>query len=63
MAKLIRISELIQKTGLSSSTIWRLEKQGKFPLRKKVGSSSVAWIESEIDSWINNLSKVKGGAK
>jgi prophage regulatory protein len=31
----------------------RLERLGKFPKRVKIGANSVAWIESEIDAWVD----------
>lgn len=55
MSRLIRKSEILKITGLSYSTIWRLEKAGQFPKRRKVGSYSVAWLESEIKEWIASL--------
>lgn len=41
------------RVGLSSTTIWRLEKSGKFPRRVKLGGAAVGWLESEIDQWIS----------
>lgn len=59
-SRLIRKKELLEVTGLSASTIWRLEKAGNFPRRCKIGNYSVAWIEKEVSDWINNLAKSKG---
>lgn len=50
--KLIRFNILSQRVPLSRSTIWRLEKEGKFPSRRKLGKNTVAWLEAEIDKWI-----------
>lgn len=44
-----------EKTGLARSTIFVLEKEGKFPKRRKFGNKAVRWIESEIDAWIAGL--------
>ncbi len=41
-----------QKTGLSDSTIWRLERAGAFPERLNITPSRVGWAEEEIDEWI-----------
>ncbi|MCK2116545.1 AlpA family phage regulatory protein [Pseudomonas juntendi] len=38
--------------GLSRTTIYRLEQQGQFPKRVKLGSNSVAWRMSEVLSWM-----------
>ena len=40
-----------ETSGLSESTIRRLEKEGLFPKRRKVGARAVAWDESEVLAW------------
>jgi len=57
MSRLIRKKELLKITGLSYSTIWRLEKADKFPKRRKIAGYSVAWLECEITEWINKLER------
>lgn len=52
--RLIRADELEEKTGLSRTTIWRLEKAGEFPARRKLGRGAVAWLEDEVDEWIGS---------
>jgi len=47
-------------TGLSRMTIYRLERAGLFPARRKLGENSVGWIDEEIASWID--SRPSGGA-
>jgi prophage regulatory protein len=44
-------------TGLHPSTRWRLEKQGKFPRRIKVGNpvaqnGRIAWDRPELRAWL-----------
>lgn len=41
------------KTGLKRSQIYLYMKDGTFPHSIKIGPASVAWLESEIDEWIN----------
>lgn len=50
--RLLRLAAVLDRTGLSRSTIWRLEKAGKFPRRRRVSASVVAWLESEVTAWI-----------
>lgn len=50
---LLRVAEVIKRTGFSKTTIDRLEKSGKFPKRRKIGIRAVAWDEQEIQNWIN----------
>lgn len=53
--KLIRLSAVINKTGYSKSWIYKLIKSKQFPQPIKIGSRAVAFIESEIDQWIEVL--------
>ncbi|MFP7300598.1 MULTISPECIES: helix-turn-helix transcriptional regulator [Klebsiella] len=39
-------------TTLSNSTRWRMEQEGKFPKRIKIGPSAVAYRLSEVQVWI-----------
>ena len=49
---ILRKPSVRQKTGLSDSTIWRLEKASKFPQRVQLSLNAVAWYEHEIDAWL-----------
>lgn len=51
--KFIRLSEVQRRTGYSKAWLYRLMSQKKFPSSVKIGSRSIAFIESEIDEWIN----------
>ncbi|MBZ6065291.1 AlpA family transcriptional regulator [Aeromonas schubertii] len=51
--RFIRVREVIQKTGLSKSSIYDLMAQGRFPKTVRLGGArAVAFIESEIDTWM-----------
>lgn len=52
--RLLRTAEVLQRTGMSRTTQWRLEKAGAFPRRRLVCGGSVAWLESEIVEWIRS---------
>ena len=49
---ILRLPAVKSESGLSRSTIWRLERNGLFPKRRLVTGKIVAWDESEIDEWI-----------
>ncbi|QCK79179.1 AlpA family transcriptional regulator [Raoultella ornithinolytica] len=42
-----------QRTGYSKAWLYRLIGQKRFPQPVKIGSRSIAFIESEVDEWIN----------
>lgn len=50
---LIRLSDVQRRTGYSKAWIYRLISNGKFPESVKIGSRAIAFVESEIDEWIN----------
>lgn len=52
--KFIRIRQVMQITGLSRMTIYRLELAGNFPKRRKLSQNSVAWREEEVEQWLNS---------
>ena len=49
--RFLRVRQVMQMTGLSRMTIYRLELGGKFPKRRQLGENSVAWLESDITAW------------
>jgi prophage regulatory protein len=48
--KFLRIRQVMQLTGLSRMTIYRLELAGRFPKRRRLSENSVAWLESDIEA-------------
>ena len=49
---ILREPEVVARTGLSRVTIWRYERRGDFPARRRLGENSIGWIEGEINAWI-----------
>lgn len=56
-ARLIRLREVMAKTGLSRSYVYALTKEGKFPKSLKITERSSAWIEGEVQRWIDERIK------
>jgi prophage regulatory protein len=52
--KLLRFPAVRERTGLSRSTIWRLERQGAFPRHHRISANAVAWVEDDIAKWIRS---------
>lgn len=50
--RLIRRDEVLHRTGLSTTEIYRRMAADAFPKQIRLGAKSVAWLESEIDQWI-----------
>lgn len=53
-ARLIRMKEVVAVTGLSKSRIYQYINEDRFPSSVSLGGRSVAWVESEIEKWIEN---------
>jgi predicted DNA-binding transcriptional regulator AlpA len=59
---ILRKRAVQQRTGLSDTTIWRLEKAGDFPSRIQITETGVVgWYKDEIDAWIHD--RVRGLGK
>jgi prophage regulatory protein len=50
--RIVRKPELARKVGLHPGHLAKLERDGKFPKRVKLGANSVGWVEEEIDAWL-----------
>ena len=50
--RVIRQDEAIRLTGLSRTSLWRLERAGLFPPRRRIGRQAVGWLASDIDEWL-----------
>jgi prophage regulatory protein len=55
-----RDPKICQATKLSRSTIWRLERAGKFPARRQLSANAVGWLRSEVEAWLASRQPTKG---
>ncbi len=53
-ARFLRVQTVMALTDLGRSTIYDLERRGRFPARVRITPRAVRWVESEIEAWINN---------
>jgi prophage regulatory protein len=52
--RFLRLNEVKQRTGLSKSSIYNQISDGTFPQPVPIGARAVAWVEDELQEWINN---------
>lgn len=54
MSQLIKLPDVINLTGLSSSSVYRLASNGEFPkpIKLTAGGRSSAWIAEEVNQWV-----------
>lgn len=50
--RLLRLPEVMLRTGFGRSHIYNLMRTEQFPAAIKLGRRAVAWDSLEIDSWI-----------
>ena len=55
--KLIRIKDVMDRTGLARSTVYKYIGKGWLPEPIKFGTRISAWVEDEIDACIQELIK------
>jgi len=49
--EILRYPAVAQATGLSRTTLWRLERLGLFPSRRQLSSNTVGWPRAEVLAW------------
>lgn len=51
--RFIKLPEVKRRTTLSTSEIYRRLEAGSFPRQIRLGAKAVAWLEHEVDAWID----------
>ena len=52
LKQILRRKDVCAVTGLSYSTIFRLERAGQFPQRRQLSPNAVGWLRAEVDEWV-----------
>jgi len=60
---MLRREEVQKRTGLSRSAIYRLMREGDFPLPHRVGQRAVRWRESDLEAWLASRPLATGRRK
>ena len=50
--RFLKLKEVMEKTALSRSAIYRKMNEDQFPQSISLGDRAVAWVESEVDEWM-----------
>ena len=54
MDKFIRRNEVYEITSIKDPQLWKLEKKGEFPRRRRLTERTVAWLSSEVQEWMDS---------
>ncbi len=49
----VKMDEVVRRSGLSRTTIWRLQKRRDFPQSCKISDRNVAIREDDFNLWLN----------
>lgn len=52
MTKFLRFPVVIERTGLSRSTIYEMMDRDEFPRPVKIGARAIAWPSDRVDQWM-----------
>lgn len=50
---ILRKEEVLRRTGLKTTRLYELIKNGEFPVQISIGARAVGWYEFEVQSWID----------
>ena len=50
--RFLRLPEVIQISGYRRTSIYEMIKAGNFPAPVHLGPRAVAWLESEVEAWM-----------
>lgn len=51
---ILRLPEVLRRTGLSRSGIYERMNRGDFPVTVSLGPRAVGWHEADVSDWINS---------
>jgi prophage regulatory protein len=50
--RFLRLERVLERTGLSRSTLYRKVNSGTFPRQLKISERCAAWRETEVEEWL-----------
>ena len=53
--RILRIKTVLERTGLTRSTLYRKMDAGTFPKNTRISTRCMGWRESVIAEWLRNL--------
>jgi len=52
--RILRINTVLERTGLSRSTLYRKVQNGSFPRQISISTRCAGWRESAVNEWMRN---------
>jgi prophage regulatory protein len=58
--KVLRLNNVVAKTGLGRARIYEQMHEGTFPRPIPLGVRARGWLEHEVDAWIEQMTAQRG---
>ena len=52
--RILRLNTVLERTGLTRSTLYRKIERGEFPRQVKISDRCAGWRESAVAAWMRN---------
>lgn len=53
-SRVLRTQEMLDLIGVSRTTLWRWERKGVLPPKRRIGPNVIGWFESEVLGWLRS---------
>jgi len=57
--RMLRLSQVVERTGLGKTTLYELQKVRRFPRSVHMTAHSVRWIEAEVETWLMQQARAR----
>jgi prophage regulatory protein len=52
-SRILKAREVAERVSISTSQVYRLARDGRFPQPVKITENRSGWLETEVDQWID----------
>lgn len=53
-SRILRLKAVLERTGLSRSTLYRKMQLGTFPKQLRISARCAGWRDSDVEAWLRN---------
>lgn len=61
--RVMRLHEVMARTGLGRATVYRLIAAGEFPRQLRLSRAGSGWLSDEVDAWIDARAAARSGVR
>ena len=61
--RIIRVRDVVERIGVSRSTLYQWVSEGRFPPSIPLGARAVGWREADVDEWIVSRARRARGVR